>query len=86
MTLDEILKSAMTLEEEIERSAPGSPELGPTVERLRALQAELERTRGLQTPLIPDAGRAPSDNQQSAEGLARTIHSLLAAAESKRLS
>ena len=84
MTLDEILKSTMQLEEQIERSAPASPQLSDAVSRLHQLQGELERTRGLQGALIPDAKRPLTDDQQSAEGLARTIHSLLAAANAKQ--
>jgi len=84
MTIDEILKETMALEEVIERSAPGAPALAETITRLRALQAEVHRTRGLQTPLIPDTERLPTDDEQSADGLARTIHSLLAAARAKQ--
>lgn len=84
MTLDEILKGTMAIEEQIERGTPGSPELSAAVARLRELQAELDRTRGLQAPLIPDSTRPLTDDQKSAEGLARAIRSLLAAAQSKQ--
>ena len=84
MTLDEILKGTMAVEEQIERSAPGSPDLAAAVSRLHALDGELERTRGLQGALIPDAARPLTSDQQSAEGLARTIRSLLGAAHSKQ--
>lgn len=84
MTLDEILRSTMTIEEEIERAAPGSPDLPDVVARLQLLRGELERTRGLQGPLIPDATRPPTDDQKSGEGLERTITSLMAAARAKQ--
>ena len=84
MTLDEILKSTMRIEEQIEASAPASPELSEAVARLHELQGELERVRGLQGALIPDARRPATDNEKSAEGLERTIRSLLAAANAKQ--
>jgi hypothetical protein len=84
MTLDEILKSTMAIEDQIERAAPGSPDLADVVARLRDLHAELERTRGLQGALIPDAKRPLTDDQKSGEGLERTITSLMAAARAKQ--
>jgi len=84
MTLDEILKNTMAVEEQIERSTPGSPDLAAAVSRLHELDGELQRTRGLQGELIPDASRPLTSDQQSAEGLGRTIRSLLAAAHSKQ--
>lgn len=74
----------MQLEEQIERSAPASPDLGDAVERLHQLRGELDRVRGLQAPLIPDAKRPLTDDQKSGEGLERTITSLLAAARAKQ--
>jgi len=84
MTLDEILKSTMSIEEQIERAPPGSPDLADAVTRLQTLHGELERTRGLQGALIPDARRPLTDDQQSGEGLERTITSLMAAARAKQ--
>lgn len=84
MTLDEILKSTMSLEEQIERVPPGSPQLADVVARLGELRGELERTRGLQGALIPDAKRPLTDDQKSGEGLDRTITSLMAAARAKQ--
>lgn len=84
MTLDEILKGTMELEERIERAAPGSPDLAEVVARLTSLRGELDRTRGLQGALIPDAKRPLTDDQKSGEGLDRTITSLMAAARAKQ--
>lgn len=84
MTLDEILKSTMQIEEDIIHSRTGAPALATAIDRLRGLEAEVERIRGLQGPLIPDATRPPTDDEQSAEGLARTIRSLVAAARAKQ--
>jgi len=84
MNLDEILRSTMSIEEQIEHARPGSPELGDALTRLRELQGELERTRGLQGALIPDAQRPLTDDQKSGEGLQRTITSLMAAARAKQ--
>jgi len=84
MTLDEILRGTMAVEERIERCAPGSPDLAAALSRLHELDGELTRTRGLQGALIPDAARPPTSDEQSAEGLSRTIRSLLAAAHSKQ--
>ena len=84
MTLDEILRSTMTLEEQIERAAPGSPDLADVVARLQGLHGELQRTRGLQGALIPDTARPLTDDQKSGEGLERTITSLMAAARAKQ--
>ncbi|HEY4188575.1 MAG TPA: hypothetical protein VGP07_26125 [Polyangia bacterium] len=84
MTIDEILRAVMKLEDEIVGSKPGAPELQGTIARLQQLEGELERTRGLQPPLIPDASRPPTADEQSGAGLERTLHSLLAAARSKQ--
>lgn len=84
MTLDEILRSTMAIEEQIEGAASASPELEDAITRLRTLHGELERTRGLQGALIPDATRPLTDDQKSGEGLARTITSLMAAARAKQ--
>jgi len=84
MTLDEILRSTMAIEEQIERAPRGSPELSELVTRLERLRGELERTRGLQGALIPDATRPLTDDQKSGEGLERTITSLTAAARAKQ--
>jgi len=84
MTLDEILRSTMSFEEQIERARTGSPELADVLAGLRALHGELERARGLQGALIPDARRPLTDDQKSGEGLERTITSLMAAARAKQ--
>jgi hypothetical protein len=84
MSLDEILKSTMSIEEEIQRVPPGAPQLADVLARLTRLRGELERTRGLQGALIPDAKRPLTDDQKSGEGLDRTITSLMAAARAKQ--
>ena len=84
MTLDEILKTTMAIEEQLARAAPGSPALADALTRLRELHGELERPRGLQGALIPDAKRHLTDDQKSGEGQDRTLTSLMAAARAKQ--
>jgi hypothetical protein len=84
MTIDELLRAAMKVEEDIEGSAAGGEALAEAVVRLDHLQAELGRIRGLDTPLIPDTARAPSDNEQSVASLDVTLRMLRRAALAKQ--
>jgi len=84
MTIDELLRAAMQVEEDIEASATGGEALAAAVARIDHLQGELGRIRGLDTPLIPDTARAPSANEQSVESLDVTLRMLRSAALAKQ--
>ncbi len=83
-SIDQIHDEAVTLEKEIEDAPPGAPELAAIVARIAELQGELERTRSVQGPLVPDSSSPPSAAQMSGGYLADTLRSLLKAASSKR--
>jgi hypothetical protein len=84
MTIDEIHDEAVKLEREIEDTPPGAPELGAIVARIGELRDELERTRSVQGPLVPDSSSPPSSGEVSGAYLADILHNLFEAASAKR--
>lgn len=84
MTIQQILDAAMRVANEIETTPPGAPEFAATVARITQLQEELERTRSVMGPLVPDSSRPPSSDEVSGVYLERTLRDLLKAASSKR--
>jgi hypothetical protein len=84
MTIQEILDAAMKVELEIEATPPGDPGFASMVARIVELQGELERTRSVQGPLVPDSSSPPTSDEVSGAYLEKTLRDLLAAASSKR--
>ena len=84
MTIQELLEAAVKLEQEIEATPVGAPELAAIVARISELQGELERTRSVQGPLVPDSSSPPSPDEVSGARLEDMLRSLLEAASSKR--
>ena len=83
MTIQKLLEAVMALEKEIEDTPPGAPEFAAIVFRVAELQSELERARSVLGPLIPDASRSKSTDEESAAFLERALRSLSEAARSK---
>lgn len=84
VTIQEILDAVMTLERDIERARVGSPDLAASIARIGELQGELERVRGMQGPLVPDASSPKSPAEQSVDDLDRALRNLLSAASAKQ--
>jgi hypothetical protein len=84
MTLDEIHAAVVEVEREIPALAPAAPGVSDVMGRIRMLQGELERTRGVLGPLVPDAASPKSPDEQRADDLAAALGSLLQAADAKR--
>ena len=82
--LQSILDAVERLATEVEEAQPGDPELAAVVASVVDLQGRLERVRGVMGPLIPDANREPSLDEETAVSLERALTSLLSAAEAKR--
>ncbi|MEO8261534.1 MAG: hypothetical protein ABI566_03105 [Pseudolysinimonas sp.] len=83
MKLQQILEAVMAVEQEIEVTPPGAPEFATIVSRIADLQRELERARSVLGPLIPDASRPKSADEESAASLELALRSLGQAATSK---
>ena len=83
MTVDQIHGEVVRIEGEIAGLAPGSPELAAVVARIRELALELERTRGLLGPLVPDAASPKSPEEISADELGGALANLMRAATAK---
>jgi hypothetical protein len=86
VTLDEIHDQVVALEREIVDVEPASPELSAVIARLRELQGELERTRSVLGPLVPDAASPKSPVERSADDLDAALTSLMRAATAKQQS
>jgi hypothetical protein len=84
VTIKDLLDAVAAVEDEIIKTPPGAPELASIVARIVELQGELERTRSVLGPVIPDASSPPSADEKSADDLERALRSLLSAASSKR--
>jgi hypothetical protein len=84
MTIQEVLDAVMALEEDIEKAAPGDPELAADIARIQELEAEVRRIRSVQGPLVPDAASPPSYDERSAKQLDQALHDLMSAARSKQ--
>jgi hypothetical protein len=84
VTIADILASVMALEKEISDTPVGAPEFAAIVTQIADIQRELERTRSVQGPLIPDASSPKTADEESAIYLERSLRSLMKAAEAKR--
>jgi hypothetical protein len=84
VTIKELLDAVAAVEDEIIKTPPGAPEFASIVARIVELQGELERTRSVLGPVIPDASSPPTSDEKSADDLERALNSLLSAASSKR--
>jgi hypothetical protein len=83
MTIQEILDAVAELERQITDLPPGAPELVDVLARISDLEAELERIRGLEGPLVPDASSPPSLAEKSIADLTNALRDLRSAANSK---
>jgi hypothetical protein len=83
MTIQEILDAVAEQEREITDLPPGSPQLRDALARVSDLEAEVERQRSLQGPLVPDASSPPTLEEKSLAELAEALHSLRRAIGSK---
>ena len=83
--LQAILESVERLTTEVEEAQPGAPELAAVVASVSDLQRRLERVRSVLGPLVPDANREPSLDEETAASLDRALTSLLGTAEAKRV-
>lgn len=84
MTIQEILDAVAELERKITDLPPGAPELPQVQDRITQLLGELERMRGVQAPLVPDASSPSTAEQKSVVELEEALESLRSAATSKK--
>jgi hypothetical protein len=84
MDVQSLLDEVGELELQVAGAAPGDPRLAGVIARIGELERELEQMRGLAQPLVPDAARPPTAEEKSLASLERALHSIRAAAESKR--
>jgi hypothetical protein len=84
--LQSVLDEVDRLDVEISSSQPGAASLAAVVNRIGDLQREVERLKGLQQPLVPDpdSAAAGESRSKSADGLGRSLESLLTAATAKQ--
>jgi hypothetical protein len=81
-----VLDEVDRLDVEISSSQPGAETLAAVVNRIGELRREVERLKGLQQPLVPDpdSAAAGESRSKSADGLGRSLESLLTAATAKQ--
>jgi hypothetical protein len=84
MDIQALLDEVAGLEVEVSRAPPGDPRMTATLARVDELERRLDELRGLQAPLVPDAERAPGEQERSAANLDRALRSIRAAAQAKQ--
>ena len=84
MDVQSLLDEVARLEIEVTDLAAGDARLSRVIARIRELQRELEKMRGMSQPLVPDAARPASSEERSEANLGSALDSLLRAAEDKR--
>jgi hypothetical protein len=84
MSPAELLDAVMDLEREVTDLGPGDPRLGDIATRIDEIEGDLSAQRGLDSPLVPDAGSPPSKREETLDDLERALRSLRSAVASKR--
>lgn len=84
MTIPEILTAVAELELQLNDLPSGAQELPDALARISDLEAELERIRSLQGPLVPDASSPPTPAEKTVTELGAALRDLRSAATAKR--
>jgi hypothetical protein len=84
MTIQQIIDAVADLQRGITDLPPGAPELREDLARISDLEAEVEKLRSVQGPLVPDADSPPSLAEKSTAELADALRDLRRAATLKQ--
>jgi hypothetical protein len=82
--LQSLLETVMKLDREVTEMRHGDPRLCEVAARIDEIENQVQEQRGLAQPLVPDAKRPSSLEEDTADNLERALRSLRSAAASKR--